>query len=344
MMTSLPILAVTVGEPAGIGPECAIKSAWLMREYSYPVLIGDVYFLTELARQIDTAIILNGVMHLSDITTQLTKEALTVLHVPLKSPVVPGELNPHNASSVIATLDAAIMGIKQGVLDAMVTAPIQKSVINEAGFVFSGHTEYLAQQSHTEKAVMMLYGMVNNGDDAQYPLRVALATTHLPLQAVPQAIRYTSLVQTIEILASDLTSKFGIAEPTILVAGLNPHAGENGLLGREEIDVIMPAIETCVAKKIDVRGPFAADTLFQPKYIHEADALLAMYHDQGLTVLKYATFGHGVNVTLGLPFIRTSADHGTALALAQAGVGRADVGSMLEAIKTACLMVKRQVS
>ncbi len=214
------------------------------------------------------------------------------------------------------------------------TAPVQKSTINDAGFAFTGHTEYLADKTGTEQVVMMLAGETDDG-----MLRVALATTHLALADVPAAITLDGLMTTLRILRHDLIQRFGIDEPRILVTGLNPHAGEEGYLGREEIDVITPAIELARAQGWQVSGPYPADTLFQPHHLQDADCVLAMYHDQGLPVLKYATFGRGVNVTLGLPIIRTSVDHGTALDLAAAGLGNADCASMGEAIRVACRMV-----
>jgi 4-hydroxythreonine-4-phosphate dehydrogenase len=232
----------------------------------------------------------------------------------------------------LQTLDLAIEGTLHGWFDAIVTAPLQKSTINDAGVAFTGHTEYLAEKTGTPQVVMMLAG-------GEAPaLRVALATTHLPLKDVPAAITFDSLMRTLDILHQDLQRKFGLAKPRILVTGLNPHAGEGGYLGREEIDVIAPVLQAAQAKGIDATGPYPADTLFQPKYLEQADCVLAMYHDQGLPVLKHASFGRGVNITLGLPIIRTSVDHGTALDLAAAGVGHADHGSMIEAIKAAAQM------
>jgi 4-hydroxythreonine-4-phosphate dehydrogenase len=331
-----PILAVTCGEPAGIGPEIALRSAWKKRQECRVVLIGDVDFLRLVARQIDPAIVLNSIDDFSQLPSPIEDE-LTVLHVPLACPVIPGRLDARNGLSVLATLDLAIAGALQGHFDAIVTAPLQKSTINEAGVAFSGHTEYLAEKTQTKKVVMMLASPQTAMQNK--PLRVALATTHLPLRAVPDAITFDALSEIITILDADLKTKFGIKNPVILVTGLNPHAGENGYLGREEIDVIAPVIKATQAQQIDARGPFPADTLFREKYLSQADCVLAMYHDQGLTVLKYASFGRGVNVTLGLPIIRTSVDHGTALDVAARGVGIADVGSMLEAIELARQMI-----
>ena len=247
-----------------------------------------------------------------------------VEHVPLARPATPGRLDAANARYVLAVLDRAISGCLQGEFAAMVTAPVQKSVINDAGIAFTGHTEYLAERAATEHVVMMLVG---GG------LRVALATTHLPLSDVPRAITADSLLKTLRVLDRDLRQRFRLPQPRILVAGLNPHSGESGHLGREDIEVVRPAIAAARTAGIDASGPIPADTLFVPERLKNADAVLAMYHDQGLPVLKYASFGRGVNVTLGLPFVRTSVDHGTALDLA--GTGRADPGSLREALELA---------
>lgn len=247
-----------------------------------------------------------------------------VEHVALAAPAVPGRLDVRNARYVLATLDRALDGALRGEYAAIVTAPVQKSVINEAGVPFTGHTEYLAQASGARQVVMMLVG---GG------LRVALATTHLPLSAVPAALSIDGLIAVLEVLHADLRSKFGIDAPRIGVCGLNPHAGESGYLGREEVEIIAPALERLRARGLRLEGPLAADTAFVPANARRFDAILAMYHDQGLAPLKYASFGQGVNVTLGLPFIRTSVDHGTALDLA--GSGRADAGSMRAAIALA---------
>lgn len=253
-------------------------------------------------------------------------------HVPLAVPATPGKLDPRNAAYVLATLERATEGALRGEYAAIVTAPVQKSVLNDAGVPFTGHTEYLAEKSGAKQVVMMLVG---GG------LRVALATTHLPLAAVPRALSIDGLTAVIEVLHADLRSKFGIAAPRIGVCGLNPHAGEGGYLGREEIDIIAPALDRLRARGMQLEGPLPADTVFVPAYARRFDAILAMYHDQGLAPLKYASFGRGVNVTLGLPFIRTSVDHGTALDLA--GSGRADAGSMRAAIALAIELVQRQV-
>ena len=245
-------------------------------------------------------------------------------HVPLVRPVTPGKLDPANARYVLAILDRAIHGCLSGEFAAMVTAPVQKSVINDAGIAFTGHTEYLAEHAGGAHVVMMLVG---GG------LRVALATTHVPLADVPHSISADGLLATLRVLDADLKRRFRIAQPRLLVAGLNPHSGESGHLGREDQEIIAPAIAAARAAGIDASGPVPADTLFVPERLKGADAVLAMYHDQGLPVLKYASFGRGVNITLGLPFARTSVDHGTALDLA--GTGRADPGSMREALELA---------
>jgi 4-hydroxythreonine-4-phosphate dehydrogenase len=339
-----PTLAITVGEPAGIGPEISIRAAWALRERARCVLVGDAAFLALTAGQIDPGIRLSAISTLAlrhSGLPQFGPDVIPVIDVPLSAHVVPGKLDAANGLGVLATLDLAIEGVGLGWFDAIVTAPLQKSTINDAGVTFSGHTEYLAEKTGTPKVVMMLAG--SPGNDQPY-LRVALATTHLPLKDVPAAITRENLAQVLDILHADLLSKFGIAAPRILVTGLNPHAGENGYLGREEIDVIEPVLAEARARGIDARGPYPADTLFQPKYLQDADAVLAMYHDQGLPVLKHATFGRGVNITLGLPLIRTSVDHGTALDLAERGLGLADCGSMEEAIRVALSMVRAQVA
>ena len=250
--------------------------------------------------------------------------SIEVEHIPLRRPRTPGKLDPANSRYVLEVLDRAIDGCLTGKYDAMVTAPVQKSVINDAGIVFTGHTEYLAERAHVPHVVMILVG---GG------LRVALATTHLALAEVPKAITKERLLQTLHVMHADLQKHFHIARPRILVAGLNPHSGESGHFGTEDIEIIAPAVAAARAAGIEANGPLPADTLFVPERLKGADAVLAMYHDQGLPVLKYASFGRGVNVTLGLPFVRTSVDHGTALDIA--GTGRADPGSLIEAVKLA---------
>jgi 4-hydroxythreonine-4-phosphate dehydrogenase len=339
-----PVICVTTGEPAGIGPEIAIRAAWSMRHQVNAVLLGDAAFLAMTAAAIDPEIRLSALslqaLRLSGLP-HFGADRLSVIDLPLGAHVQAGVLDKENGRAVLATLDAAIEGIQAGWFEAVATAPLQKSTINDAGVAFSGHTEYFADKTGTPRVVMLLAGQPQ-GDAAAPPLRVALATTHLPLKDVAAAISQDSLAQTLDIIDHDLRHKFGIAAPRILVTGLNPHAGENGYLGREEIEVITPALLAARARGIDARGPYPADTLFQPRYLHDADCVLAMYHDQGLPVLKYATFGHGVNITLGLPLIRTSVDHGTALDLAAQGPGRglADAGSMEQAIACALRMVQ----
>ncbi len=349
-----PVIAISCGEPAGIGPEISIRAAWQLRAQVNCVLIGDAAFLAMTAAAIDPAIQLVAVSIeavRNDGLPQFDAGRIVVVDCPLHAHVVPGVLDVHNAAYVLACLDIAIESALQRWSEAIVTAPLQKSIINDAGVAFTGHTEYLAQKTGTPLVVMMLAAGAGAGagvhvspgagmaaHTATPPLRVALATTHLALKDVPAAITEERLSHVLEIVHYDLQRKFGIAQPRILVTGLNPHAGENGYLGREEIDVIEPVIAAHRALGVDVRGPYPADTLFQPKYLREADCVLAMYHDQGLPVLKFSSFGRGVNITLGLPIIRTSVDHGTALDLAAAGVGQAEHGSMIEAITVAAQM------
>lgn len=338
--TLRPALGVTTGEPAGIGPEIALRAAWAMRDEVNCVLLGDAAFLALTASLIDPEIRLaalslqalrfSGMPHFG-------RERVVVIDVPLDAHVVPGVLDKENGRAVLAMLDAAVEGVAAGWFDAIVTAPLQKSTINDAGVPFSGHTEYLAEKTATPQVVMMLAAPAAG---ELPPLRVALASTHLALKDVPAALSVDGLGVTLDIIEHDLRTKFGIAAPRILVAGLNPHAGEGGYLGREEIDVIAPAIAAARARGIECSGPYPADTLFQPKYLKQADCVLAMYHDQGLPVLKYASFGNGVNITLGLPLIRTSVDHGTALDLAAQGLGLADCASMEQAIRCAMRMVE----
>jgi len=337
-----PTICITTGEPAGIGPEIAIRAAWALREQVNCVLLGDAAFLAMTAHALDPAI------RISALSLQAVRNSgvphfgadrLCAIDIPLAAHVVPGTLDKENGRAVLATLDAAIEGTRAGWFAAVVTAPLQKSTINDAGVPFSGHTEYFAERTGTPQVVMMLAG-APAAVTGVAQLRVALATTHLPLKDVSHALTQEGLGRTLDIIDADLRAKFGIAAPRILVTGLNPHAGENGYLGREEIDTIGPALAAAQARGIDARGPYPADTLFQPKYLQDADCVLAMYHDQGLPVLKFATFGSGVNITLGLPLIRTSVDHGTALDLAAQGLGVADCGSMVQAIETALAMVR----
>lgn len=320
LVTKQAKLAITAGEPAGIGADLCVLLAAKGALPSNVVVIGDQYLLQARALQLGLTVQIQTVQS----ELPITPHTLLVEHIPLSVPVVAGVLNAANAAYVLATLDHALQGCLQGKYAGMVTAPVHKGIINAAGVAFSGHTEYLAEHSQTAQVVMMLVG---GG------LRVALATTHLPLQAVSQALTMQSLRTTLQILYADCQTKFKIAAPRILVAGLNPHAGEDGHLGREEIEVITPVLQALRAKGMDLIGPLPADTLFTPKYLQQADAVLAMYHDQGLPVLKFASFGSGVNITLGLPFVRTSVDHGTALDLA--GSGQIETGSMVAAIALA---------
>jgi 4-hydroxythreonine-4-phosphate dehydrogenase len=326
-MGTRPAIAVTIGEPAGIGPDLCVRLA----ERSWParlVLIGDIEVLRERARRLGAGVrfIPYSVGGAGGIAT------LEVAHFGVAAPVVPGRPDPANAKAVLATLDAALTGCLSGEFAAMVTAPVQKSVLNYAGIAFTGHTEFLAERTGAKHVVMLLVG-----GPPEHMLRVALATTHLPLAAVPAAINQPALEQLLRTVAADLVSKFGIAKPRIAVCGLNPHAGEAGFLGREEIDIIAPAIKASRAAGLDVIGPVPADTAFVPSLLAELDCVVAMYHDQGLPVLKHASFGHGVNVTLGLPILRTSVDHGTALDLAvdEEKARRADPGSLYAAVELA---------
>ncbi len=326
-----PRIAITCGEPAGIGPEIALRAALDLAEADC-LLVGDAAQLKALAMLVAPARVPRAIGSAAEFAAH--RGELCVLDCPLAVPSQPGRLDVRNGTAVLAMLDAAIDAALAGEVDAIVTAPVQKSTINDAGFAFTGHTEYLQERTGADQVVMMLAGETGDG-----MLRVALASTHLALADVPAAITVDGLMTTLRIVRHDLVRHFGIADPRILVTGLNPHAGEGGYLGREEIDVITPAIELARMQGWQVSGPYPADTLFQPRHLQDADCVLAMYHDQGLPVLKYATFGRGVNVTLGLPIIRTSVDHGTALDLAAAGLGNADCASMGEAIRVACRMV-----
>jgi len=323
-----PTIAVTSGEPAGIGPElCAMLAVRHARE-PFParlVVLGDTALLRERAQRI--GLVAHYVEY--DPAAFAPHDAVEVWHMPLAMPATPGRPDPTNASAVLEMLRHATDACATGAFDAMVTGPVQKSVIRDAGIPFTGHTEFLAERTQSPRVVMMLVG----GDD-RAPLRVALVTTHLPLADVAQAITRHSVEDTIAIVGQELRVRFGIAEPRIAVCGLNPHAGEGGHLGREEIDVIAPAIAACAAQGIDARGPYPADTVFVPQHARGFDAIVAMYHDQGLPALKAASFGGGVNVTLGLPFVRTSVDHGTALDLARdaAKAQTADAGSLFAAL------------
>lgn len=320
-----PLIAVSTGEPAGVGPELCLR----LLERSWPaqlVLIADRTLLAERAAAVNFSGQLRGWVA----GAPAQAGVLDVLHLPLARPSHAGRLDPANASYVLSLLDRAIDGCLAREFAALVTAPVHKGVINDGGVPFTGHTEYLAERTATPQVVMMLAG---GG------LRVALATTHLALRDVPAAITQSSLEQTLRIVHADMRRKFGVADPRILVAGLNPHAGEGGYLGREEIEVITPVLERLCAQGMKLIGPLPADTMFTPPLLAQGDCVLAMYHDQGLTALKYASFGQGINVTLGLPIIRTSVDHGTALELA--GSGRADPGSLFVAVEQAIGMAQR---
>ncbi len=326
-MTSVYRIALTPGEPAGIGPDLAVMLAQQALPYEV-VAIADPQLLRARAQQLGLPLQLREI-NLQDAPRPSAAGELAVLPIALAESAVPGKLNVKNAPYILHTLDAAIEGCIAGYFAALVTGPVQKSIINDAGIAFSGHTEYLAEKTHTHKVVMML---------ATEGLRVALATTHLPLKDVAAAITEDELTQVTEILQRDMQTQFGIAQPRILVCGLNPHAGEGGHLGREEIEVIEPVLARLRARGMNLIGPLPADTLFTPKYLDNADAVLAMYHDQGLPVLKYKGFGQAVNITLGLPITRTSVDHGTALDLA--GTGKADMGSLRTALSYALAMVE----
>ena len=322
-------LVITTGDPAGIGPEVSLAGAldFLNEQTNAQItLLGDVKLLTGI-RAIPSKLL----------------SRLNIESTPLAEPVEPGVLNPANAKYVLSLLNQASDGCMKGQYDAMITAPVQKSVINIAGIPFTGHTEYLAQRTHAKHEVMMLcaplpFGFL--GLKAPTDLRVALVSTHLPLKEVSATLNIDLILETIQIVDQDLKNKFGITKPVIRVAGLNPHAGESGFLGHEEIECISPAIELAKKQGIDVSGPYPGDTIFDATALEKVDAFIAMYHDQGLAPFKFVTFGGGVNVTLGLPIIRTSVDHGTGLDIV--GKGLADSGSMLEALRLAYQLALHQ--
>lgn len=315
-------LIITTGDPAGIGPEISLAAAkdFLSEQANVQItLLGDASLFKDPLEK-----------------TPFLLDRLKVESIPLASPVLPGVLNPANAQYVLNLLNRASEACSQGDFDAMVTAPVQKSLINSAGIPFTGHTEYLAEHCSTRHVVMMLCAPLPPGFlgiKSRRNLRVALVSTHLPLKDVSASLSYELLLETIQIVNQDLHAKFGIAKPVIRVAGLNPHAGESGYLGHEEIEMIAPAIASAQQQGIDVSGPYPGDTMFDAASLEHVDVFIAMYHDQGLAPFKFVTFGGGVNVTLGLPIIRTSVDHGTALDIA--GKGIADSGSMLEALRLA---------
>jgi 4-hydroxythreonine-4-phosphate dehydrogenase len=327
-----PTIAITAGEPAGIGPElCAMLAA---RHASAPfharlVFLGDRDLL--IARAARIGIALRGADY-DPLAFAPAGGVVEIWHQPLAAPVVPGHPDPTNSAAVLAMLEHGCDATATGAFAALVTAPVQKSVLNDAGFPFQGHTEFFAARTHTPRVVMTLVG-----GDKTSPLRVALVTTHLPLASVPAAITKNLVRETLTIVARELASRFAVATPKIAVCGLNPHAGEAGYLGREEIDIIAPALAECRAAGVAIDGPLPADTIFVPDIARRYDAIVAMYHDQGLPALKAASFGQGVNVTLGLPFLRTSVDHGTALDLAadDARAASADPGSLIAALDLA---------
>ncbi len=318
-------IAVTSGEPAGVGPDLCLQLARGPLPCEL-ICLGDRELLVARARQLSLKLNLWD-YEPGQAVRPHTPGTLGVLHVPLATPAEAGKLDTRNSAAVLAMLDRAAQGCLSGEFAAMVTAPVQKSIIIEAGFAFTGHTEYLAQRCDAPLPVMML---------ASGNMRVALATTHLPLASVAQAITGPLLQQVLTIVNTDLMRWWGIARPPIAVCGLNPHAGESGHLGREELDVITPAVHLMQGRGLEVSGPFPADTIFVPRLMAGYDAVLAMYHDQGLPVIKHAHFDQAVNVTLGLPIIRTSVDHGTALDLA--GTGHADVASLAAAVRMATTM------
>lgn len=315
-------IAITPGEPAGIGPDLVVQIA--QRDWPIEIVaVADKNLLLERANKLGLPLTLRD--YDKDQPAQPQQAGtLTVHHIELAEPVICGELNEHNGSYVLETLQFACDHNIGSEFAAVVTGPVHKGIINKSGIAFSGHTEFFAQQSNTADVVMLL---------ATEGLRVALVTTHIPLAYVAKAITFERIINVTRILHHDLVNKFGISKPKIYVCGLNPHAGEDGHLGREEIETISPALEQLRQEGMNIVGPLPADTLFQDKYLNDADAVLSMFHDQGLPVLKHKGFGKSVNITLGLPFIRTSVDHGTALDLA--GTGNADNGSMIVAINEA---------
>jgi len=317
------MIAITPGEPAGIGPDLVVQAAQRERQMPW-LVIADKNMLAARAQLLQLPLTLDDNLQ----SPSLLPGHLTVLHTPLANNVIPGRLDTANVAGVMAALDTAIAGCMRGDYSALLTGPMQKSVVNDAGIAFSGHTEYLAEKSGVDDVVMLLM------TDA---MRVALATTHLPLAQVSNTLTQPLLERRLHILNNTLRQQFAVAQPRILVAGLNPHAGEGGHLGSEEIEVIQPVCERLRSQGMDLVGPLPADTLFTPKYLQKADAVMSMFHDQGLPVLKYSGFGEAVNVTLGLPFIRTSVDHGTALDIA--GSGDADLGSLLAALTVASELI-----
>ena len=328
MKPLLKPLLVSSGEPAGIGPDLCLDLAELAQPL---VILADKTVLMERAKKLERDIAF--VDYVSDEPLEYKVGQLHVLSLPSFAPVTAGTLNPLNGAYVIKLLTLATEACLRGEFSGLVTAPVHKGIINQAGFAFTGHTEFLANQCGVPRVVMLL---------ACDAMKVALVTTHMPLREVSTAISEELISQVVHELHKGLQRDFGIQEPCIYVAGLNPHAGEGGYLGREEIDTIEPALAKLRKENIDVRGPFPADTLFTPHYLKGCDVFLTMYHDQGLPVLKYAGFGKAVNITLGLPIVRTSVDHGTALELA--GSGKADSGSLIAAVETALVIVKNRMN
>jgi len=325
----IPRIAITAGEPAGIGPDIVLMAAGQDWDAEL-VVIADPDLMRKRAEQLRLPVTLEPLSG-NDPPRAHRAGALRIVPVPLSVPAVAGTLDPRNAGYVVETLRRAARGCLDGDWQAIVTGPVQKSVINDAGIPFIGHTEFLAEETGASQVVMML---------ATRELRVALATTHLALKDIPAAITPELLTSTLEVLHRDLRDKFGIPAPRIAVLGLNPHAGEDGHMGREEIDTIIPVLEQLRARGMHLQGPLPADTAFNAKVLDNCDAVFAMYHDQGLPVLKYSGFGRAINITLGLPVLRTSVDHGTALELA--GTGRADWHSLGEALRTACEMSRNR--
>jgi len=336
---ALPRIALTAGEPAGVGPElvAALAASDLQADL---VAITDANLLRRAAQQRGVDLQLESFD--GSPRDRRAPGVLRCIDIALAVPAVPGELDAGNARYVLDTLARGADGCASGEFDAIVTGPVQKSIIADAGFAFTGHTEFFAQRAGCDVVMLLAAPSVSGGGRFGGDLRVALATTHLPLSAVPGAITQAGLVRTLRILHDDLIGRFGVAAPRVAVLGLNPHAGEGGHLGREEIDTIVPAIERLRAAGFDLVGPLPADTAFLPTQLARFDAVLAMYHDQGLPVLKHAGFGHAVNVTLGLPYIRTSVDHGTALDLA--GTGKADASSLEAATRLALKLVANRTA
>ncbi len=325
----IPTLALTAGEPAGIGPDLCVQIAQQPLSCNL-VVIADSALMLARAQQLKLPLKLIDIS--ATAPSQHKAGSLQVLHVPLTETTIPGTLNPANARYVLSTLELAVEVCRSGQFDGMVTAPVHKGVINDAGIPFTGHTEYLAELMHCQVAMMLTDGN----------MRVTLATTHLPLKDVAAAITQDRIESKLRIIQRDLITRFMLDNPRIVVAGLNPHAGESGHLGREEIDIIIPALNKLRAEGMHLIGPVPADTLFNPSQLKQYDCIFTMYHDQGLPVLKHASFGGGVNITLGLPIIRTSVDHGTAVELA--ATGRANPGSLLTAIEMAAQLTKNQAA